>query len=254
MKRLSILSLIVFIFFVGCATKKQIVVPPLLQERLERLQKENEALINEKKEWQEKEETLRRKNKGLEAKIVDLEKENEDLVKDIEENRVKSEKALQRLKEENERIKNDLERYIKEGKVEIKEEKRGLKITLIDKVLFDTGQAIIKEDGVQILNKVAEIIKRHEDREVVIEGHTDSVPICNWKYPSNWELSTRRATEVLKFFINKHGISPLRLQATGYGEYRPIATNETEEGRKKNRRVEIILLPADYLREVTTLQ
>lgn len=244
MKRLFILSLTVFIFAIGCVPKKQIVEPPLqpplLRERLKELQKELEALTNEKED--------------LEAKIAHLEKENEGLVKKIEEDRIKSGEALKRLREENERIRKELGEYIKKEKIKVREEERGLVITLIDKVLFDTGKADIKKEAVTVLNKVAEIIKKYKDRGVVIEGHTDSVPISTWKFPSNWELSTRRATEVLRFFIKRHNISPLRLQAAGYGEYRPIATNKTAAGRRKNRRVEIILLPADYLREVTTLQ
>ncbi|RKY02559.1 hypothetical protein DRP77_07715 [Candidatus Poribacteria bacterium] len=107
-------------------------------------------------------------------------------------------------------------------------------------VMFDSGSAQIRPEFIPILRKVAEEIKRLPNK-VRIEGHTDNRPIHTWKFPSNWELSAARATSVLRFFIGE-GIDPDRLFAVGYGEYRPIAPNDTEEGRAQNRRVEILIL------------
>ena len=130
-------------------------------------------------------------------------------------------------------------------KVELAE--RGLVITFIDKILFDSGKADIKEEGFRVLGKVIDIVKKNAgDRNIGIEGHTDNVPITYSGWKSNWELSTARATSVLHYLVDKGGIDPTQLLATGYGEHKPVASNNTEEGRRRNRRVEIILLPREF--------
>lgn len=119
----------------------------------------------------------------------------------------------------------------------------GLVIILSDNILFDSGKAEVKQDAYGILDNVAAIINKEvPDKNIGVSGHTDNVPITysNWK--SNWELSTSRATNVLHY-LEGAGMNPERLSATGYGEHRPIASNDTKEGRKKNRRVEIVILP-----------
>lgn len=121
---------------------------------------------------------------------------------------------------------------------------RGLIITFIDKILFDSGKADIKKEGLAALNKVTSILRgKARDRDIGVEGHTDNVPITHSGWKSNWELSTARATSVLHYLIDKGKIDPAKLSATGYGEHRPIASNDAEEGKHQNRRVEIILLP-----------
>lgn len=122
----------------------------------------------------------------------------------------------------------------------VKEEYRGTVITLPDSLLFDSGSAELKPQSKEILTKLAEKLKGMPNK-ISVEGHTDNVPIRSDKIRSNWELSTLRALSVVHFLIET-GISPDRLSATGYGEYRNIADNNTAEGRAKNRRVEIVLL------------
>lgn len=120
---------------------------------------------------------------------------------------------------------------------------RGLVIILSDDILFDSGKAEIKTNAKPILDKVASVVKTEvPNKNIGISGHTDNVPIQHSGWKSNWELSTARATTVLHYLEGK-GIPPKRLSATGYGEYRPIMTNNTAEGRAKNRRVEIVILP-----------
>ncbi|GAB6184267.1 OmpA/MotB family protein [Thermodesulfovibrio hydrogeniphilus] len=121
----------------------------------------------------------------------------------------------------------------------IKSDARGLVITLQDYLLFDSGKAEIKPESIEALTKIAEELKTFKNR-ISIEGHTDNVPITSSQFKSNWELSTARAVSVLHFFLEQ-GLSPDRFTVTGYAEYKPVDTNETEEGRAKNRRVEIIL-------------
>lgn len=118
---------------------------------------------------------------------------------------------------------------------------RGLIITLTGQILYDLGKAEIKPEGKVVLDKIAESIQDLPNN-VVVEGHTDNWPINNKDFPSNWELSTTRATNVIKYFIEIHQIPPARLSAAGYSEYRPVYGNNTAENRSKNRRVEVVIL------------
>ncbi len=128
------------------------------------------------------------------------------------------------------------------GKVSVEVGERGAVITISDVVLFPPGEAQFTREAKPILEKLTELVKEFPYM-VRVEGHTDNVPIHNSRYPSNWELSSARASEIVRFFI-KHGVDPRRLVAAGYAHYRPIADNSTPEGRAKNRRVEIV-----YVRE-----
>lgn len=120
--------------------------------------------------------------------------------------------------------------------VEVKEEE--IVINLPSPVLFDVGKAELKDTALDVLHSVAESLKTIPN-EIVIEGHTDNIPIYGGKYRSNWELSAARAFSVRDYFIKVEGIDEKRISCVGYGEYRPIAPNDTEENRAKNRRIEI---------------
>lgn len=147
-------------------------------------------------------------------------------------------------KRELEAAKAELERRLRGEKgVTVGLEERGLVVTFVAEVLFDSGKAKIRPEAHDVLNKVAKVITdKVADRNIAVEGHTDNEPIKYSGWKSNWELSTARATSVLHYLEDK-GTAPKRLQATGYGEYRSVASNDTPEGRQKNRRVEIIILP-----------
>lgn len=118
---------------------------------------------------------------------------------------------------------------------------KGVVIRLNNKVLFDEGLADMKPSAQKTINEIVKVLTKI-DNPVIIEGHTDSIPIKNAKYPSNWELSTARATNIISYLVTKGKISPRRLSAVGYGEYMPIANNTTISGRMLNRRVDIIVL------------
>ena len=127
--------------------------------------------------------------------------------------------------------------------VSLSMEDRGLVITFLDEILFDSGKAKIKSEAFPPLDKVAGVItEKAADMNVGVEGHTDNIPIKYSGWKSNWELSTARATSVLHYLVEK-GVSPDKLAAIGYGEFRPVASNDSAEGRRKNRRVEIVILP-----------
>lgn len=122
---------------------------------------------------------------------------------------------------------------------------RGLVVSLSNAIIFEPGSADIKKENEDTLLGIAEMLSI-TDNYIRIEGHTDNVPMSSDLYPSNWDLSTARAANVVRLFINKANASPENLIAVGYGEYRPVADNSTEEGRAKNRRIDIIVLSAKY--------
>ncbi len=122
---------------------------------------------------------------------------------------------------------------------------RGLVIRLNNAIFFDSGSAEIKKQSEDTLVEVAGFLNTI-DNYIRVEGHTDNVPIRRSNYPSNWELSTARAVNVVKIFINKCNFSPDKLIAVGYGEFKPVADNDTPEGRAKNRRIDVIVLSSKY--------
>ncbi|OGS37055.1 MAG: hypothetical protein A2293_01295 [Elusimicrobia bacterium RIFOXYB2_FULL_49_7] len=143
-------------------------------------------------------------------------------------------------------IKQEVERLAsREGlqsQVSVRMEERGIVITIVDKVLFASGYADIHEEAKSALVGIGKILAVNKDQYVRVEGHTDNIPIRNEKFTSNWELSATRATHVVRLFIDDVGLNPRLFAAVGYGEFRPVATNATPEGRSKNRRVEIVIL------------
>ena len=157
---------------------------------------------------------------------------------------------VSRLNEEVEEldgIKRDLERKLKgeigRSEVGLSVGDRGLVVTFVSEILFDSGKAEVRKEGENILQKIASVLKEASaNRDIAVEGHTDNEPIKHSGWKSNWELSTARATSVVRFLVSQ-GLSPEVLQATGYGEHRPAASNATAEGRQRNRRVEIVVLP-----------
>lgn len=143
------------------------------------------------------------------------------------------------------KAKEQIEKYIEnqglKGKVEVSQEERGLVISMKEALLFDLGSADITPEAQKVILSVGKILATL-DNSIRIEGHTDNLPIHTARFPSNWELSTTRATNVLDFLVNHAGIAPEKLSATGYGEYRPIVPNTTEANRARNRRVDIVVL------------
>ncbi len=153
-----------------------------------------------------------------------------------------TEGQLLKLKEAYVALQRSLRREIDEKKVTLGIEKRGLVITFVDSVLFDSGKAKLRSQAYKPLDKVVGVCRKVvANREIGIEGHTDNQPIKYSGWESNWELSTARATSVLHYLAKK-GLSPKRLSATGFGKYRPVATNKTAQGRQENRRVEIVIM------------
>jgi chemotaxis protein MotB len=123
----------------------------------------------------------------------------------------------------------------------VEETESRIKITLPAPVLFDIGKADVKAETGQILSDISQPLKDSK-YPITVEGHTDNIPMSGGKYKSNWHLSAARAFAVLNYLTEREGINPARMSALGYGEYQPVASNDTEEDRAKNRRIDIILV------------
>jgi len=136
---------------------------------------------------------------------------------------------------------SDIQRLAMESDVSVAAHDKDIVITVKEHVSFRPGEAETLESSEPILDDIADVIQRHPGFFVEINGHTDDIPIRTARYPSNWELSVARATSVLKYFINRHGIDPSRLSIKGNADKKPVASNDTPENRAKNRRVEIRL-------------
>jgi chemotaxis protein MotB len=151
---------------------------------------------------------------------------------------ISGEKAMGQLKRTVESL---LSPEILKGMVRLHIDSRGLVISLGETGVFDSGSDQLRSEGRALIDTLATSLVTLGNH-IRIEGHTDNVPIHNVKFPSNWELSTARATAVISYLIMKFGSQPEGLSAAGYSEYRPVASNETEEGKARNRRVDIIIL------------
>jgi chemotaxis protein MotB len=156
--------------------------------------------------------------------------------------------VIQLLDDTKKTIETSLKDQIAAQEVAVIEEDDTLKVIFVDKILFDSGSAKINDRGMDLLQVMAGALKDNKDQDIVVEGHTDNVPLSGGlqkRFPSNWELSTARAAAVVHFFQEQAGIEPERLSARGYSFYRPVAPNTTEAGRHQNRRIEIILGAGD---------
>lgn len=190
--------------------------------------------------------------KGLEdelaarnKKIGELEKQADVLSKDKAAAIEEKEKAIASMKNTYDSLVSELKQEIKQGEIQITQLRDKLTVNMVEKILFDSGSAVIKKNGKKVLDRVADILKGVKGQQIKVEGHTDNVPIgpaIMDKFPSNWELSTARATTVVRY-LQERGIGPKLLSAEGYSEYQPVAQNDTEENKARNRRIEIVLLP-----------
>ncbi len=192
---------------------------------------------------------------GLKATAVDKDKQMTDLKNQLagalaDKRAVEAAKQaeIDKVKQNYEDLTAGLKGEIAAGQVTITQLKGKLTVNMVDKILFDSGQADVKSDGKKVLDKIGVVLAGVLDKDIRIEGHTDNKPITaalQSKYPSNWELSTARATAVARYVEDNAKIDGKRLIAAGYGEFRPIATNDTVEGRAENRRIEIVLVPKE---------
>ncbi|UFJ41179.1 flagellar motor protein MotB [Brevibacillus humidisoli] len=155
------------------------------------------------------------------------------------------ERKFQQETRELQKLKEQLDNYIEQNglkdKLETKITDLGLLITILDNALFDSGSAVVRPEARHLAAEISKLLEP-QPREVTVAGHTDNVPINTREFPSNWELSSKRALNFMKILLENEKLDPRKFSATGYGEYRPIASNDTAEGRAQNRRVEVSIL------------
>ncbi|MEN8135532.1 MAG: OmpA family protein [Thermodesulfobacteriota bacterium] len=185
--------------------------------------------------------------KADEEQIDALGLKNNNLHNELKQLRQAKEQEVAEMSTTYEELLSKMETEIDKGQVTISELKGKLTVNMVDAILFASGKAEVKDEGMQVLQKVVDILKSVTDKAIRVEGHTDNVKIGEAlarRYPTNWELSSRRAVNVTRF-LQAQGLNPEYLSAAAYGEYAPVADNETDEGKAQNRRIEIVLIAKD---------
>ncbi len=256
-EKILFLSGLVLIAFVitGCGISK---------EKYLKSQEDVQVLAKDKQYLSTRVAQLEQNNKSLLEDLNATKDEQAKMLNDIAEQKqiLEEEKAdvarqkeleITKVKETYDKLMTDLNKEVQMGEVKVTQLRNKLSVNLVEKILFNSGEAEIKKGGLEVLTKVGEILKTVEGKEIRIEGHTDNIPIgtqLKSKYPSNWHLSTVRAINVAVYLQYGVGVSPEILSVAGYSSYRPIADNNSAEGRAQNRRIEIVLVPMDIERVV----
>jgi chemotaxis protein MotB len=179
----------------------------------------------------------------LESEKTELATAKEDLSKEV----AAKSGELEQLKGTYDKLEAQMKDEIAKGDISLSQDGGRLRVGLVDKILFDSGEAAISKRGEDVLAKVGAVLASIDDKQIQVSGHTDRTPISDKlapQFPTNWELSTARAINVVRFLSEKANVPPERLVASGYSEYHPIANNKTATGRAKNRRIEILLTPS----------
>jgi chemotaxis protein MotB len=215
-----------------------------LQERVEQLEVSSTSLDAERARLADQMEDLREKQAQLDRDLARLRKSEAELSTSLAAREAELDqrnREVLELRSTYQGLVSDLEAEVAAGQIEIEQLREGLRLNLSEDVLFPSGSAEINPQGREVLGKVAERVKSVPHR-VVVQGHTDDVPIATARFPSNWELAGARASRVVRLLAEK-GVDPTRLSAVSLSEYQPRAPNDTPEGRARNRRIEITLQP-----------
>jgi len=201
--------------------------------------------LNEYQPLQTSHNQLQSKNIELTHEIQTLEKELNQTVTALNQTQKEKEDEIARVKSTKDSLISEMKTEIADNQIQITQLADKLKVSIVDKILFASGEATISPEGLEILKRIGQILEKAEGKIIRVEGHTDNVPIKHKidQFPTNWELSTARATNVVRFLQDHVEFDPARLEAVGLGEYHPVAGNDTKEGRAQNRRIEIALLP-----------
>jgi chemotaxis protein MotB len=159
---------------------------------------------------------------------------------------IRREQRLKRKSKVYERMVKNLETEVEKGSLKLQEAQGRLTVSVLDRIVFNAGRVEINPAGKSVLDKLGKLLKGISDKRIQVEGHTDNLPVrltSSKRYRDNWELSTLRAAAVVRYLHENGGVDATLLSAAGYGPFQPVATNETPEGRRKNRRIEIVLTP-----------
>jgi len=238
---------------VGCGSAELEAENQRLRQELSDLQMQHNQLESRLGELEQSNEQMLAQLRAAGADRENLEQVRARLEADLAAAREREAQQRQRLQA----FRNMLTQFremIEAGQLRVRIVRGKMVVELPEGVLFDSGRAEIKDEGEETLRQVAEVLSQIENREFLIVGHTDNVPIRSRRYPSNWELSAARGVVVAKF-LAENGMDESRLGAAGYADTQPVSTNETEEGRAQNRRIEIVLMPnLDELPDLSSLE
>jgi len=233
------------VFLSGCVSSSKY---HAVEADRDKLQQETDALQAQKDGLDKDLAALRQEKQNAETEIASLNDKLAQQQREAAEIASQKDAEIQKLKGTYESLVQDLKGEIEKGEIKVTQIRDRLTVNLVEKILFDSGRAEVKPQGKEVLKKVGNILKNVQDKDIRIEGFTDNVPIggaLRQRFPTNWELSTQRATNVLRFLQDEGGVDGSKLVAVGYGEYHPIASNDSPEGRAQNRRIEIVLVPSD---------
>lgn len=198
---------------------------------------ERSRLLNEisslKKSYEDKINNLKSEIENLNSEIADLKKLNE-----------KQRAELARMESQANELEKQLEDEIKKGDIRLKKSRNRLIINIDDRISFDSGKSELKKEVRPALKKIREILSQYPEYNIIVEGHTDDVPIKTKQFRDNWQLSTERALAVLDYILEDKNLKQERFSATGCGQYRPVVPNDSRENRALNRRVDIIVVPS----------
>ncbi|MEO8331225.1 MAG: flagellar motor protein MotB [Gallionella sp.] len=216
-----------------------------------------EAGKNEEiKSLQQQKATLEQDNAALKQQNTSHEQKNtamQQQVGTLEQQKAALLAASQQRQQQYDALVQGLSKEVEKGQLQVRQYQNMLAVDLAEQIFFDSGQATLKAGGKDVLKKVGEALKGYENKVIRVVGHTDNVPLAKslqGTFPTNWELSVARATNVVRF-LQEVGIPPQRMVPSGRGEYDPVAPNDTAEGRKKNRRIEIMLIDQSLESEMT---
>ncbi len=273
---LFIVILTQFLLSMGCGVSKKIHQSVLndlesVKTELASTRAQKESLDKETQELKKKlddlESTLAARNTELEAlrqQNLELMNARNNLMTEVEDLQARTgqlteakNKEIEKLKGTYDSLVSELQEEIKKGEIKVTQVLDRLSVNMVEKILFDSGSADIKPEGLKVLERLGGILKKVTDKQIRVEGHTDNIPIGGKlaeRFPTNWELSAARATNVVKFLSEKVGVDPKFLTAAAYSMNRPVASNDTKEGRAQNRRIEISLIPMNVDRVLKDLQ
>ncbi|MEO7678255.1 MAG: flagellar motor protein MotB, partial [Verrucomicrobiota bacterium] len=176
--------------------------------------------------------------------------ENQHQVENLEEQLANLEQERENVTQRAKGLEDEMRADLESKDVTISKLQGKLTVNILDRIMFDSGEAVLKPGGEEVMKKIASLLKDHPELKIHVIGHTDNIQIrsqAHSRFASNWELSTARALAALHFLTEKSGLDPRRVGAVGYGEFRPIADNATSDGRAKNRRIAILILPDELI-------
>jgi chemotaxis protein MotB len=204
--------------------------------------KEIAALQQQKSAVESQKKDMEQQSKAQQQQLAQLEQQRAALVT-----------ANQQRQQQYDALVQGLAKEVEKGQLQVRQYRNMLAVDLAEQIFFDSGRATLKAGGKDVLKKVAEALKGYESKIIRVVGHTDNVKVAKslqGTFPTNWELSVARATNVVRF-LQDSGIPPERMIPSGRGEYEPVASNDTPEGRQKNRRIEIMLIDKSLVSEMT---